>query len=118
MQFTRPYDLSVILDSGYWKHKANCLQVSKDDMETLALMNTKDVLGTWDQVRYHHFLNFSEPVETENFRVKNLFWQNDLDSALPYQSGFRDTYWNVSTILRFLELYFYIDLDHKLMFMS
>ena len=65
----------------------------------LSKLNMRDVQGYFENAPIHPFLNFCEPVETENFRVKNLYWQNIVDQALPYQTGFQDKFWNVSKAL-------------------
>jgi len=50
----------------------------------LSKLNKIYDIGTFEDQPIHEFLDFKESVDSENFTVKNLFWQNTIDSAVPY----------------------------------
>ena len=50
----------------------------------LSELNKLDVHSQFEGEPIHEFLDFKEPITSLKFKVKNIFWQNTVDSAVPY----------------------------------
>lgn len=84
LAYSEPFDLNVLLDDPYWAHKASRLAHSEDEIVRLSKLNKVYDIGTFEQSAIHEFLDFKESVDSVNFTVKHLFWQNTIDAAVPY----------------------------------
>ena len=92
MTYTQTFDLDVLLDEAFWQHKAKRLAHNYDEIVRLSKLNkiydishlVHSEVGTFSSGPIHEFLDFKESVDSENFTVKHLFWQNEIDSAVPY----------------------------------
>ena len=98
LAYNEPFDINILLDEKYWKHKRSKFVHSEEEFSQLCVMNKKEQVGTFQEDVYHDFFNFQYPAESKEFRVQNLHWQNNVDLALPYQSGFKEHFWVVSSI--------------------
>ena len=107
LAYSQPFDLNKLLDEKYWKHKKSKFHHTDTQIKDLCTLNGKVQAGSFSDQPYHHFFNFQHQEEHDSFKVKNLYWQNDVDTANPYQSGFKDQIWCVSEILSFLLFYDY-----------
>ena len=96
LSHNEPFDLDVLLDEAYWLSKSSRLTHSHNEIIRLSALNKLDVYHHFSGVPIHEFLDFKEGVESEDFKVKHLFWSNQIDSTVPYESGFNDQFWNVS----------------------
>ena len=89
----------MLLDYGYWAHKQSLLAHPPNEIVRLSNLNQLYAFGRFEQGSIHEFLDFKQSVESQEFKVKHLFWQNDVDQTLPYETGFKDKTWNVSKII-------------------
>ena len=99
LAYTEPFDLNILLDEAYWNRKGQLVAHSPDEIARLSALNKLYELGHFEGGPLHEFLDFKESVESEAFKVKHLFWQNSVDAAVPYQSGFKQHFWNVSKVV-------------------
>lgn len=95
---SEPFDLSILLDSNYWGHKQTLLSHTHEEIVRLSALNKLDVSHSFQNLPIHDFLDFKESVESPAFKVKHLYWHNEIDLSVPYQSGFKEHFWNVSNL--------------------
>ena len=84
MAYTEPFDLGILLDDVYWSYKNNRLAHNHDEILRLTALNKLYSYGRFEDGVIHEFLDFKESVESEDFKVKHLFWQNQIDAMVPY----------------------------------
>ena len=77
LHYHEVFDLNVLLDKPYWRHKQKQLANSQDEILRLSALNklySFDSPIEEDSGKIHNFLNFNESVDSEHFKVKDLYW--------------------------------------------
>ena len=84
LAFNDPFDLDVLLDDSYWAQKESKLVHPQGEIVRLSELNKLEINHFFEDTPIHEFLDFKEPVESEHFKVKHVFWQNKIDDSVPY----------------------------------
>ena len=94
LAYNDPFDLNILLDDIYWSHKESKLVHAHSEIVRLSMLNKLEINHFFEGKAIHEFIDFKEPIDSEHFKIKHVYWQNTIDDSVPYQSGFKEFFWN------------------------